>query len=307
MADNQNTGTYLMTKPNEPVLQMRQSRAISSTKTVSQDEKQRLGMPFASFIINSLIESDLQHQVWLLTLHGRLHTIPLPSNISSILDIGCGTGAWALAIAQEHPTTQITATDLTPPNITLPPNVTILKLDAEKEWEFKQKFGFIHGRMLTSGIHCWPALLSRCWNYLEPGGWLELLDVCHPFRAEDPTADNTSSDFIRWGQVAEKCWAMNGLDYRATNKHVDRLRGLGFVDVHEEERKWPVGEWSESEHGRRIGALTLSNFSAFLAMAGVSIISQDPSIGTQEAKDLVAHAQRDLMKNCYAKRFYLTM
>lgn len=254
-----------------------------------------------------LIYSDLQHQIWLLTLNGRLHTSCLPSHIGSILDIGCGTGAWALAIAKERPTTHVIATDLTPPNITPPSNVTILKTDAEKEWDFEQKFGFIHGRMLTSGIHNWPKFLSRCWDHLEPGGWVELLDVCHPFRAEDPAADDSSSDFIKWGHVAEACWAMNGLDYRATTKHVERLRGLGFVDVSEEERAWPLGAWPESEHERRIGELTLRNFSTFLARAGVAIISRDPGISAAEAQDLVAAAQGDLIENCCNKRFYLTV
>lgn len=100
---------------------------------------------------------------------------------------------------------------------------------------------------------------------------------------------------------------MNGLDYRTTTKHVERLRGLGFVEVREEERKWPLGTWAESEHERRIGELTLRNFSTFLAMAGEGIVRQDPAIGGEEARDLVADAQRDLMENYHVKRFYLTM
>lgn len=199
------------------------------------------------------------------------------------------------------------ATDLTPPDITPPSNVTILKADAEKEWEFEKKFGFIHGRMLASGIHNWPKFLSHCWDNLEPGGWLELLDVSHPFRAEHSAADNGSSDFIKWGQVAEACWAMNGLDYRATTKHAQRLRDLGFVNVSEEERRWPLGSWPENKHERHIGELTLRNFSTFLAKAGVVIISRDPRSSAREAQDLVAAAQSDLMENCGSKRFYLTV
>ena len=113
-------------------------------------------------------------------------------------------------------------------------NVSFLKADAEQDWTFVQhQFNFIHGRMLTSGIHDWPALLSRCWNHLRPEGWLELLDVCHPFRAEDSTADSSSSSLIRWGYQAERCWAKNGLDYRASTKHLERLRDLGFVETEE--------------------------------------------------------------------------
>ena len=210
-------------------------------------------------------------------------------------------------MAKEFPNIQITAIDLTPPNISPPTNVRFLKADVEKDWDFGNKFSFIHGRMLTSGIHDWPALLSRCWNHLEPGGWLELLDICHPFRAADAAADNDSSSFIRWGHIAEKCWAMSGLDYRATCKHEARLRRLGFEGVQEEELSWPLGEWSETEHERRIGKLTLSNFSTFLETAGVSIITQDPKTHTQEAQDLVIDAKQNLLDHCDAKRFYLTM
>ena len=161
--------------------------------------------------------------------------------------------------------------------------------------------------MLASGIHDWPKLLHQCWEFLEPGGWLELLDVSHPFRAGDPAADNETSPFVKWGLVAGECWAMNGLDYQATTKHVERLRDIGFTDVHEEERSWPLGEWPDTKHEQQIGALVLKNFSSFLAMAGVQIVSQHPNINAQEAKAMVDDAQRDLVENCCTKRFYLTM
>ena len=250
---------------------------------------------------------DLQHQVWLLTLQGRLHTIPLANYTSPILDIGCGTGSWSIAIAKQNPDARVIATDLTPPNISPPPNLTIMYADMEKKWNFQNKFGFIHGRMLTSGIHNWPIFLANCWDHLAPGGWLELLDICHPFRAEVSSADNESSSFIKWGHIAEKCWAMNGLDYRATEKHTGRLRKLGFVDIHVEDLRWPLGEWPGSEVEQQIGRLTLSNFNTFLATAGVGIISQDPGISAQEARDLGSDAQQDLVNHCDIKHFYLTM
>lgn len=148
---------------------------------MSQTEQERLGKVFLNLSTKSFTETDLQHQVWLLSLNGSLYSAPLGNNVGSVLDIGCGTGAWASAIANKFPYSQIIATDLTPPKITPPRNLKIVESDADKQWTFNERFGFIHGRMLTSGIHDWPTLLSRCWEYLEPGGWLELLDVCHPF------------------------------------------------------------------------------------------------------------------------------
>ncbi|KAL8753028.1 MAG: hypothetical protein Q9184_005542 [Pyrenodesmia sp. 2 TL-2023] len=252
-------------------------------------------------------DNDLQHQTWLLSLNGRLSSVPLRDLTGAILDIGCGTGAWALAVAKERPDLPIIATDLTPPKITLPANLQIVESDADKEWDFNTRFSFIHCRMLASGIHDWPGLLSRCWDHLESGGWIELLDACHPFRAQDPAADQDSSSFIRWGYVAERCWAAKGLDYRATTKHRERLQALGFVDIREQELKWPLGEWGDTPLERDIGRLTMENFRTFLATAGVRIISHDSALSEEEAHALVTNAQQDLEENNDTKRFYLTM
>lgn len=252
-----------------------------------------------------LTETDLQHQVWLLTLDGRLHTTQLPDDTRSILDIGCGTGAWALAMAAQWPRAQIVATDITLPDIAPPVNVALVQSDADEPWPFQHKFDFIHGRMLTSGIRDWPRLLSRCWEHLEPGGRLELVDICHPFRAEDPAADNEISAFIRWGHAAEASWKAKGLDYRTTLKHAQRLQALGFEHIKESQEKWPLGEWAETETSRRIGALTLQNFASFLRTAGSNILAHSLSLDAREAEKLGTGALADLHDNCCTKRFYL--
>ncbi|KAL8676290.1 MAG: hypothetical protein Q9224_007300, partial [Gallowayella concinna] len=212
----------------------------------------------------------------------------------------------------DFPAKCIIATDLTPPSIPTPPNVTFMKMNAEDDWFFGQPFSFIHGRMLASGIHNWPRFLEQCFTNLELGGWLELLDLCHPFQAENPIHasqmdGSTPSEFLRWGMIAERCWALNGLDYRATAKHMTRLRELGFVDIHEAVLKWPLGPWPENETEKKIGELTLRNFTTFLTMAGSAIIKQDPSLTEQEAHRLVTAALKDLTENHIEKKFYLTM
>lgn len=228
-----------------------------------------------------------------------------------VLDVGCGTGAWAFSMAKEVFPYQVFATDLTPPEVACPTNLTLLKSNAEETWTFDTRFGFIHGRMLTSGIHNWPRLLEQCFENLEPGGWLELLDICHPFGMESPTGKiNTSSsvsDFVRYGQVAERCWALNGLDYRATGKHVIRMQELGFLDIQETEIRWPLGTWPEDEARKHIGNLVLSNFTNFLKLAGASILQRDPTITECEARHLVEAALKDLTENCLTRKFYLTM
>ena len=95
---------------------------------------------------------------------------------------------------------------------------------------------------------------------------------------------------------------MNGLDNRATTKHA---RDLGFVNVSEVERRWTLSPWPEDEHERRIEELTLRDFSAFLAKAGVAIMSRHPLPSAREAQDPAAAAQSDLMENYGSEKFYL--
>ncbi|KAL8909000.1 MAG: hypothetical protein Q9207_000451 [Kuettlingeria erythrocarpa] len=252
---------------------------------------------------------DLQHQVWALTLHDRLYLSPInKATMSSVLDIGCGSGAWVLAMAMENPEAHIVAADLTPPSISMPPNVTVEKWDAEKDWNFQHTFSFIHGRVLIAAIRDWPAILRRSWENLEPLGWLELQEVSVEYCAELMEAnDSLSSPWIKWGSVAAKGFTASGIEWDMTSKHVQRLQEFGFENVREERFRWPLGEWAETERERQIGALTLQNFLRYLDTAGVKIVMQDPSVDEQVARKLKDDAYRDLLDNSVAHRYYLTV
>ncbi|KAI4234594.1 MAG: hypothetical protein LQ349_003684 [Xanthoria aureola] len=235
-----------------------------------------------------------------LSLTGRRHTEVI------------GTGAWAFATARAFPLRRIIATDLTPPDVPTPSNVTFMRSNAEENWTFNESFSFIHGRMLSSGIRDWPKLLAQCFRHLEPGGLLELLDLCHPFQAENLLAatepsELPTSDFLHWGRTAERCWAVNGLDYRATEKHVARLQELGFEDIKEDTFRWPLGSWPEDEWEASLGELNFRNFTTFITTAGTTIIRQDPMYTEEEAQKLVDAALKDLEENHLTRKFFLIM
>lgn len=39
---------------------------------------------------------DLQHHMLLIMLDGRLHLAPINPNLQNVLDVGTGTGIWAI-------------------------------------------------------------------------------------------------------------------------------------------------------------------------------------------------------------------
>ena len=52
---------------------------------------------------------DIQHHAFLILLGGELFLAPLPSNPQHILDVGTGTGIWAINAADKYPSASVIA------------------------------------------------------------------------------------------------------------------------------------------------------------------------------------------------------
>jgi SAM-dependent methyltransferase len=130
---------------------------------------------------------DLQHNLFLLTLDDRLGLAP-PNESNSkakhVLDIGTGTGIWAIDYADEHPETQVIGVDLSPIQPAfVPPNLTFMIEDIEDEWNYSQSFDYIHSRFMSSAIASWTDFLTKCYKYASPLSCqhsLTLLVTWHP-------------------------------------------------------------------------------------------------------------------------------
>jgi methylase of polypeptide subunit release factors len=57
---------------------------------------------------------DLQHHLWKATLHGKLFLAPIKDNPQNVLDLGTGTGIWAIEFADKYPSASVLGTDLSP-------------------------------------------------------------------------------------------------------------------------------------------------------------------------------------------------
>jgi ubiquinone/menaquinone biosynthesis C-methylase UbiE len=49
-----------------------------------------------SSAMRDLTDTDKQHQLFILTLHEKLHLAPIGEGIHNVLDIATGTGIWAI-------------------------------------------------------------------------------------------------------------------------------------------------------------------------------------------------------------------
>ena len=134
------------------------------------------------------------HQAYLPALDDQLTLGLIPRSARRILDIGTGTGDWAIAIAERFPKAEIIATDITnafqPPSA--PPNVFFELDDAQNEWAYNEPFDFIHMRNLSGAFTDWGAIYAEVSKNLKRGGSFEIVDRGPiQFKKEQPNS-NTS-------------------------------------------------------------------------------------------------------------------
>ncbi|KAF4777492.1 hypothetical protein HER10_EVM0002621 [Colletotrichum scovillei] len=143
---------------------------------------------------------DLQHNLYLLTLDYKLGLAPPNENNKAqrVLDIGTGTGLWAIDFGDEHPEAEVLGIDLTPvPTAFVPPNVKFEVDDAEEPWTFSQPFDYIHIRGMTSSIGDWKKFFQKTFNNLKPGGYVELFEGHMRPDCDDGTLTSDHA-FIKW-------------------------------------------------------------------------------------------------------------
>lgn len=80
----------------------------------------------------------MHHELMLHLFDGSLHAAPVGKNPQRILDVGTGTGIWAIDMADQHPSAEITGTDLSPIQPSwIPPNCRFEVDDMELPWTFR--------------------------------------------------------------------------------------------------------------------------------------------------------------------------
>lgn len=94
----------------------------------------------------------------------QLYFAPLDDrNVQNVLDIGTGTGIWAIEMGDQLPSANVVGIDLSPiqPDW-VPSNVHFVVDDAESEWLYPEDhFDYVHSRHTVMAIKDWPRLYKQ--------------------------------------------------------------------------------------------------------------------------------------------------
>jgi SAM-dependent methyltransferase len=173
---------------------------------------------------------QLCHTIWSLLLNDEPWKAPL-SHPQKVLDIGCGTGEWALMVGEKFPSATVIGTDLSPiqPS-SVPPNVKFYVEDAEDEWTFDKGFDLVHGRMLAGSIGDWTEFFRRAFGQLKPGGWLEMNEFEAEFYYRNPNGQQSDQLNMLVKVFNEKSTAF-GKGFNDVLLIPEAMRNAGFEDI----------------------------------------------------------------------------
>ena len=218
--------------------------------------------------------SDLQHQLWRLTLDGALCLAPLPPSTSSVLDVGTGTGIWAIEFAQEHPGATVLGTDLSPVQPTfVPPNCSFEIDDVESDWTFNHPFDFVHLRFLNIGMRDWSKFFRQAFQHLKPGGWLEIQEFVFGYPlASSSIRENPAT--TSWADAVTDAAAKAGIDVAAAAHFGPLLEAAGFNDWKVEKPIWPVGLWPQSQKEQKMGSWAQQDFEDALGAVSLAFLTR---------------------------------
>ena len=197
-------------------------------------------------------QQDLSHQLWTLALKGRHYLSPVQEP-RQILDIGTGTGIWAIEVADAHPDAEVTGTDLSPIQPAwVPPNLVFEIDDFNLEWLDQNKYDLIHARELLGSSPDWPGIYKQAFAALKPGGFLEHHEPSLFFTSDAVTLE-TDHPFIQWGEMMVQAGNAAGMKFDIGDKLKGWMEEAGFVNVTEYRMPWLIGGWSKDEHQRKVG------------------------------------------------------
>jgi ubiquinone/menaquinone biosynthesis C-methylase UbiE len=222
-----------------------------------------------------------------------------------ILDVGCGTGRWAVELATEYRGANVIGVDVAPPAVAegsdsapTAENYTFVQGNVLERLPFADNsFDFVHQRYLILAIPAnrWSYVIAELLRVTRPGGWIELIETEPPMGA--PALDQLAT----WGT---QLVGRRGIDMAMARQIGPLLSAGGATQVTARTLTIPVGK-----PGGRVGGMMVVDYLTALtavrgplAALGIASEAQFDEAMERARKELDRHSFPQSVYVAYARK-----
>ncbi|KAJ5834920.1 hypothetical protein N7447_000946 [Penicillium robsamsonii] len=241
---------------------------------------------------------DLSHHIYLMILKGELCQAPV-KDAKRVLDLGTGTGLWAIEYADTNPNSQVIGIDLSAIQPSwVPPNCRFEIDDFEQPWSFSKPFDYIHGRELEGSIRDHDILFKQAFNNLNPDGWFEMASFDVNTYSDDGTHLGATNFLLSIKHMHESS-RMFGKDMTSSVSWKDRMEKAGFVNVKEDIHKLPQSPWPKDPKLKELGRYHQLNMLEAMPIYTYALFSRVLGWTRAEIEGLLAGIRLELRDTSY--------
>ncbi|KAH8648780.1 S-adenosyl-L-methionine-dependent methyltransferase [Tricladium varicosporioides] len=249
---------------------------------------------------------DMSHAKYVILLDKKLFLAPIAQQPQRILDLGTGTGIWAINMADAYPSAEVLGLDIAPTQPQwVPPNCRFEIDDIEMPWTLeRESFDFIHARDLLLSIRNWPQLIKQSFDALKPGGYIEFQCVLPALHCDDGSlpSDSGLAEFTRQALTAS---GILGVPLDACEKYAEQFRDAGFEDVVEKRVKMPASPWPKEKRLKLVGAFEVHNLLRGLSGMSLRMFSRAYGWSQEQIELFLMTVRKDAANTRYHAYFDL--
>ncbi|KAH9896388.1 S-adenosyl-L-methionine-dependent methyltransferase [Xylariomycetidae sp. FL2044] len=241
---------------------------------------------------------DINHHVQTLAQGDKLYLAPVEiEKIQKVVDIGCGTGIWAIDFADLCPNAEVIGTDISPIQPTwVPPNLSFQIDDCDSPWTFADNsLDYVHIRFLMGSVTDWNALFAEAYRCLKPGGWLESHEPSPYIQSDDGTVEPDSA-MAQWAHFFIKSGVKSGRSFTVVEDNTQNtaMEAAGFETPHVRMFKSPIGSWPADPKHKEIGMYAQLVMESDLEGLVLFVASVHDNWSREEVAVYVSHLRREI-------------
>ncbi|MDE3230229.1 MAG: methyltransferase domain-containing protein, partial [Chloroflexota bacterium] len=232
---------------------------------------------------------DFQHYMMRYGLRGN-YAAPVGAP-DSILDVGSGTGRWAMEMADLFPHARVAGVDVAPPPENTgagwekpPANYSFVAGNILEGLPFADAtFAFTHQRYMIGAIprDQWPRVVGELARVTRPGGWIEVVEA--------DTSEGGGPALRQVDAWVAAVLARRDLDIHLAARLASFLQQAGLRQVQVNNVRLPLGAY-----GGRVGNLVETDYFAAVQAMRTPVVALGAS--TAEEYDATVRAAREEVK-----------